>query len=157
MGEKALEKVRKYRKVASDDEDEDLENEYDDEYGTQAVNPPKRRSPAQRRRSQATSDDQSHNDGPVTKKVRRSSSSMYQVNEYNQMIDTSIPQPRQERRRLPHPASQTLDASSGNPYGFTSIQESSGQGTTHKELFSGTDFDSHEQAELQRRRSASRR
>lgn len=158
LGEKAL-KTRRPSKVAFEDTDEELEGEHDNEYGTHAgalLHGAKKHSSAQRRRSQAACDDQSYGEGPAPKKAKRSSSSMYQLNEHNQMIDTTLPQPKHGRRQVQQSSSQNLDVNSGNPYDWSGIHGAPGQGT-RKEVFTGTDFDGHQQAELERRRSTSRR
>lgn len=129
LGEKGRGKGRRTTKVVQEDTDDDFEGD-DDEYGSQAgaqmYNSKKRsvsysNAPNSRRRQASTDDprDQSYREGSASKKVKRASRSVYQLNDQNQMVDTSQQQLKAERGPMQQSSHEHLHV--GSPYGFHSI------------------------------------
>lgn len=157
LGEKGRGKGRRTTKVVQEDTDDDFEGD-DDEYGSQAgaqmYNSKKRsvsysNAPNSRRRQASTDDprDQSYREGSASKKVKRASRSVYQLNDQNQMVDTSQQQLKAERGPMQQSSHEHLHV--GSPYGFHSI---TGVADAHPDdpLFGSSadvDFGQHQQAQ----------
>lgn len=100
LGEKGHGKGRRTTKVANIDSDEEFDGEYE-ELGSHAnVNalvvglkqPSASRSRVRRRAGSSDNGslDQSYREGSVSKKPKRANRSVYQLNERNEMVDTSL-------------------------------------------------------------------
>lgn len=154
--------------MAQEDTDEEFEAE-DDEYGSQSGiqrHTSKKRSlshshaPISRHRQTSSDDplDQNYREGSAPKKSKRSSRSVYQLNEHNQMVDISQPQLTVEPSPMQR-SSQHQYVDSSNLYGYQTIP-----GVTdarHGDPMFGSSaevqFGQHQQARAEGRRRAARR
>lgn len=110
------------------------------------------------RRRQASSDDpldQSYLEGSAPKKNRRASRSVYQLDERNQMVDTS-----QQHLKTEHGTTQQsfehLDVGSNIPYGFHNMSGAR-QGDPLFSSGAEVDFGQHQQAQAEGRRRVGHR
>lgn len=108
-------------------------------------------APTSRRRQASTDDtlDQSYREGSASKRVKRPSRSVYQLNDQNQMVDISQQQLKAERGPMQQSSHEHLHVSSNSPYGFHSI---TGVADAHHDdpLFGSSadlDFGQHQQAQ----------
>ena len=118
-------------------------------------------APISRRRQAGADDplDRSYREGSATKKSKRASRSVYQLNEHNQMVDTSQQELKVEHVLVQQPSHEQLHFDSNNPYGFHGIHGI--VDARHGDPMFGSsadiDFGQHQQAQPEGRRRAGRR
>lgn len=113
-------------------------------------------------RRQASSDDpldQTYREGSISKKAKRSSRSVYQLNEHNQMVDISHPQLKAEHGSMQRPSHEHLHVDPNDPYGFHGMVgvADARHGDPLYGLSAAAEFGQHQQAQAEGRRRVARR